>query len=73
MFFFFKDLFIYLRERESTHVCMVGGTEGEGERDRESQADSPQSMESDVGLDPSTQRLKLEPKSRTSHLTKSPK
>jgi len=44
---FFKDLFIYLRERESER--------GRGQRERENlEADSLLSTESDVGLDPST-------------------
>ena len=49
-FFFFNDLFTYLRERERERF--KGGREGE----RESQADSLLSMEPHVGLDPTTLR-----------------
>ena len=44
-----------------------GGAEGEGER--ESQADSPLSMELKSGLDPKTLRSGPELKSRVRHLT----
>ena len=49
-FFFFKILFINLRERwrQRAHAQMEGGAEGEGE------ADLPLSGEPEVGLDPRT-------------------
>ena len=47
-FFFFKILFIYLRESERAQAG--GPAEGEGE------AGSPPSREPDVGLDPRTPR-----------------
>ena len=50
-------------ERESTHVS---GEEGRG-RERESQAGSTLSKESDVGLDPTTLGSQPESKSRVEH------
>ena len=52
---FFKNLFIYLRER-------VHAREGEG-AEEEGQADSPLSMGLNAGLDPRTPRSQPEPKS----------
>ena len=46
-FSFYKD-FIYFLERERQHAQAGGGTEGE--REKESQADSRLSMEPDMGL-----------------------
>ena len=56
--FFFKDLFIYLTERESSSV--VG--KGQRESGRQTQADSVLSMEPDVGLSLITLRSPPEPK-----------
>ena len=64
-FSFFKDLFIYLRERESMSR--------RGERETESQADSALSTEPDVGLDLMTLRSRPEPKARVRCLTVPPK
>ena len=44
---FFKDLFIFF-EREKEHVNELG----EGQRERDCQANSPLSTELDTGLDP---------------------
>ena len=48
--YFFKEL-IYLRDSEPT------GGGAEGERERDSEAESTLSAESDAGLDPRTLRL----------------
>ena len=50
-YLFFKDLFVYFRERES----MVGRGRGRG-REKESQKDSLLSVEPNMGLDPTTLR-----------------
>ena len=46
-----------------------GGTGAQKEREKEKQADAPQSVEHDAGLDPRTLRSWPEPKSRVGHLT----
>ena len=52
---------------------MHAGKQGEGQRDREKERESPanslSSVEPDMGLDAMTQRLCPEPKSRIRHLT----
>ena len=45
-------------------MCMSAGGGAEGEGERESQADSPLSMEPDMGLDLTTLKSWPEPKSR---------
>ena len=63
--YFFKDLFIYLRER--AHACM---SRGRGrERGRESQANSMLSMEPKMGLNLMTLRSWLKQKPRVGCLT----
>ena len=57
-FFFFQDLFIYLREKESR-----GGSRGRG-GEKESQTDSTLSMKPNVGLDPRTLKSWPEAKPR---------
>lgn len=61
--FVFKDLFIYLREKE--HVQVVGG----GRREKENLKQTPVSMEPETGLDFTTLRSWLELKSRVISLT----
>lgn len=58
-FFFLRS--IYFLERE-------GAWEGEGQRARDSQADSPLSEEPDAGLDLMTPRSRAELKPRVGHL-----
>lgn len=59
---YFFSLKIYFRER----VSLVGGAEGEGEK--ESRADSALNVEADTGLDPTTPRSRWsQNKSRMPH------
>jgi len=65
--FFFKDLLIYLREREGERTGMC--KQGEGQREGEAQADSVLSEEPDARLNLTTLRSRLEPSSRVQLLT----
>ena len=66
-FSLFKD-FIYFKERERESTCSLGLGE-QRERGRESQADSPLSLELDAGLHPVNLRSWPEPKSKVGPLT----